>query len=600
MSGVALKPRQCSEPNCTELASWGASKNPAWCQAHAIAKFREKGLEPLERVEKRTTFTLVKCVECGCETHCKLEYALNRPEPNEPVCRACYWKTWAAETSIYFSRTPVDVAQVKKLAEANNYEYLGPLTDPSLNNDPHHLKCNHCGRLSAERPGDIGWGCACQRRSRRTTPPASKSAPKEMLADCTNGVLDWWDHSRNDPTSLKTATTMATREAYWLCPECGHSFMAKVRDMTGIFRLCPVCDERRRAEISEELDRYRNMTVSQIPELLAAWADDADPTEAVVGSGPLRRFVCPAGHHPRLAPYRFLKSGCPHCRASETIAKTDEYFDGETNPYRLDPEMASQWHPTANGKRELRKVSPNSRRTFTWICNECGHTWEDSPKGRSYASALRCPQCRSVFDSLAYHHPDLAAEWADSNPKTAWQVRPSSAPFTPTWICSTDPSHVFEMSLSSRTKGGACPECSEAGKSRIELEHFRAAEAIFGKAKSGQKFKTGLGISQRTWRLDIAVELPDSTQLLIEYDGSYWHQGKAELDAVKTRALLQEGHRVVRLREHPLEPLPIDETDHYLELKVYSTAPDPQGCMEQIQSWVDDVAKTQSLEQFSG
>src|SRR5699024_2912817 len=115
-------------------------------------------------------------------------------------------------------------------------------------------------------------------------------------------------------------------------------------------------------------------------------------------------------------------------------------------------------------------------------------------------------------------------------------------------------------------------------------------------AKSGRKFKSGRGASQRTWRLDISVELPDSSQLLIEYDGAYWHQGKAELDAIKTHALLQEGHRVVRLREHPLDPLPIDEIDRYLELKVHSTAPDPDGCMKKIQSWVDGVAQTFSWE----
>ena len=596
-----MKPRECSEPSCTELASWGASKRPAWCQAHAIAKFRSTGLEPLETIEKLTTFTLVKCLACGCETHCKLEYALSKTEYNEPACRACYWKGWAAWASQYSTRYQIDVEDVRRLADSKDFDYLEPLTNPSLNDDPHHVRCRHCGRLSAQRPSDIGWGCSCQQRSRRNTPPPGKTAPKKvLLKDSDNAALKWWDHERNDPESLKTATTKALREAHWVCPECGHRFVKKIRYMADWFPSCPVCEQREYAARRQELEQYRTMRVSEVPELLAAWADDSDPAEASVLGPPLRRFKCPAGHHPRLTPHTFLKGGCPHCLAGETILANEVTIAENENAYRLDPEMASQWHPTANGKQDPRKVSPNSRREFTWLCAECGHEWKDTPKGRSYASALRCPACRSIFDSLAYHHPDLAAEWSDRNPKNAWQVRPTSAPFTPEWKCSANSRHVFEMSLASRTKGGSCPECSEAGKSRIELEHFRAAEAHFGNAKSGRKFTSGSWLSRRVWRLDISVELPDSTHLLVEYDGSYWHQGKIELDATKTRALLQEGHRVVRLREYPLGPLPIDERERYLELEVHSTAPDPERCMRQIQAWIDGSSADDSLRETGG
>lgn len=587
-----MKPRECHEPSCTKIASWGASKRPAWCQEHAIAKFRSKGLEPLEPVEKLTTFTLTRCLTCGCETHCKLDYALSRYDPEEPACRACYWKEWAIKASQYSGRSPVDPQHVRQKAEDADYEYLGPLTDPCLNEDPHHVKCKHCGRQSAERPGDIGWGCACQRRSRRSTPAPSKAPKKALLQHSDNPALAWWDHERNSPESFATVTATATREAHWVCPDCGHRFTKRVRYMADWFPMCPVCQERRRARVQLELERYRTMTVAQLPELLSAWADDTDPNDAaVLANFPLRRFRCSKGHHPKLVPYTYLTSGCPHCRASETIRANEELFDEDQDAVRLDPEMASQWHPTANGKWDLRKVSPNSRRMFTWLCAECGHIWEDSPKGRSYASALRCPSCRSIFDSLAYHHPDLASEWSDSNPKSAWHVRPTSAAFVPTWVCSTDTRHIFQMSVASRTKGGSCPECSEHGKSRIELEHFYAAEARLGNASSGKTIATGRGLSRRTWRLDIAVNLPGSTQLLIEYDGSYWHRDKSQLDLSKSQALLEEGYWVVRLREHPLAPLPIEHRTHYMEIEVHSAAPDPDGCMQQIRTWIDSKSR---------
>ena len=581
-----MKPRQCHEPYCDELAAWGASKKPAWCQKHAVEKFREQGLEPLEPVEKRTTFTLTRCLTCGCEAHYRLEYALSHYDSDEKTCRACYWKSWATHASRYSQRSSVDLKQIQKLAESNEYEYLGPLTNPSLDNDPHHVRCNHCGRLSAQRPGDIGWGCGCQRRSRRAASASKTKGPKILLKDSDHDALKWWDHDRNAASSFETATLKATREASWVCPTCGHRFVETVRRMTDMYPTCPQCEQRRVTELREERNRFKNRTISEVPELLAAWADDSSPKEALVLSNfPLRRFRCPKGHLPKTVPYTYLKHGCPSCRANETRIANQIVPDAAPNAFRLDPEMASQWHPTANRKLDVRTISPRSRRQVTWLCTECGHTWMDSPKSRSYASALRCPECRSIFDSLAYHHPDLAAEWSADNPKTAWQIRPSSTIFTPTWVCATEPSHVFTISLAARSNGGMCPECSEHGKSRVELAHYQSAKKQFGNVSSGKTFTIGSDLAKRKWRVDISIERADGALLIVEYDGAYWHRNKSEVDVRKSKALLNAGYRVVRLREYPLEPLPIVD-DNYFEISVHSAAPDPDRAIDQIRRWL--------------
>lgn len=94
------------------------------------------------------------------------------------------------------------------------------------------------------------------------------------------------------------------------------------------------------------------------------------------------------------------------------------------------------------------------------------------------------------MDSLAYHYPELAAEWSPENPLSAWQIRPTSQTrFIPTWVCSHKPEHVWQVPLASRAAGAGCPECRDHGKSRVELAHHAAAELAFGRASSGQSVR---------------------------------------------------------------------------------------------------------------
>jgi very-short-patch-repair endonuclease len=41
----------------------------------------------------------------------------------------------------------------------------------------------------------------------------------------------------------------------------------------------------------------------------------------------------------------------------------------------------------------------------------------------------------------------------------------------------------------------------------------------------------------------------------IEFDGSYWHKDKNDLDKLKTNNLKREGFEIIRIREEPLEAI---------------------------------------------
>ncbi|MEU0687355.1 zinc-ribbon domain-containing protein [Streptomyces uncialis] len=581
----------CSEPDCSQPTAYRTRSRPAWCDAHITAILRQGLLEPLEAFVKPTTWRLTRCLACACEAHYRFEYTLEKNTIGEATCRACYWRRWADESrrlqGVYADMTPVSAAQAREHAENKGYDYLGPLTEPSLIDDPHHVRCRYCERLSADRMGDISFGCRCQTNPRRAQRTTRATGPKQrdLFKDSGLPAVDWWDHETNETAAWDTVTAKGRREVSWCCPDCGLRFAKRVLDMADIPQ-CPECEPMRRAAWQAEYERYMATPVADVPELLAAWADDADPrTVTVVGSGPLSRFRCPQGHHPRLSPHTYLRSGCPSCRGLDTRDERLAGVQADPASFGIGEEMASQWHPTRNGTLKLATVSPGSRKSVWWLDPNCGHEWQDTPAQRDKGQRRRCPTCRTVLDSLAHHFSDLAAEWSAANPVSAWHVRPNGrTSFIPAWVCATNLEHVWHAALTSRVNGSGCPECREHGKSQVELDHHAAAERAFGRAASGQSIRHQAFIRRGNWLVDITVETNTGERLAVEYDGAYWHADKAELDTEKSLDLLAAGYLVARLREYPLVPLPINDPG-YAEFVVHSTAPTPDATIERVKQW---------------
>jgi hypothetical protein len=430
------------------------------------------------------------------------------------------------------------------------------------------------------------FGCSCQSNPRRDRQTANVSGPrrKELLKDSGLPGLAWWDHERNDPASFETVGVAGRREVGWRCPTCDLRFSRRV-DRMALSPDCPVCEGKRQAAWQAEYERYRTTAVADVPQLAADWADDDPRLVTVAGDRRLRRFTCPRGHRPRIAPYTYLMSGCPSCRAAETRRLHAEESIVDPSFGGMNAEIAAQWHPRRNGSTRRESVSPESRRTFWWHEPECGHEWQATPRDRQKGRRLRCPDCRTILDSLAYHYPELAAEWSAANPITAWQIRPTGqTAFVPIWNCSNDSDHEWTTSLQSRASGSGCPECREAGKSRVELLHHAAAQRRFGRAASGQAVRSDAFRRRSRWLVDITTELLDGRRLAIEYDGAYWHADKVELDTEKSRDLLAAGYLVARLREHPLPSLFITD-DRYAEFTVHSSVPNAEEALAAVDSW---------------
>lgn len=601
--------QECSTPGCGRPAAFATRTRPAWCEPCIDEKYRQKGLEPLERFDTPRAWRLTRCASCGVEAHYRFEYILTNGDPK--TCRACYWVDWARharqmaghdyqqrllnrlrnEPMEAVRSSPLSCEELAFLDEGlwtrerivdflaeNGFDLVDTVVKHTTASDPVVSRCRRCGRLTAERLSDVGWGCSC-RQNKRSQHPENKTPRRQLFCDSNLPARQWWDHERNTEKDYRTATVLARRECWWVCPDCGHQFTAQVKKMAERPE-CPVCEQKRRDEWAAEHARLKTLTIAQVPELKAAFAEEAlDPQDVPVDTMAMVRFRCPAGHHPRVSPITYLNAGCQFCRA--TTPK------GERSLAKVQPEIAAQWHETRNGALTPENVVWTSKRSAWWRAECCGTEWQERICDRDKYDRMRCRTCDTILGSLAWHDPGLAAEWDTLNPMTAWQVRPQASPtFTPWWVCSVDPSHRWQAPLASRAVGAGCPDCREAGKSRVELDHLEAAQAQFGSARSGLTVRSTAFKTRPSWTVDIVAEA-GGKHLAIEYDGAYWHgpQAKQLVDERKSHDLLAAGYLVVRLREDGLPPLPVSDPG-YCEIAVYSTAPRPTETIRQVSDWV--------------
>jgi hypothetical protein len=183
-----------------------------------------------------------------------------------------------------------------------------------------------------------------------------------------------------------------------------------------------------------------------------------------------------------------------------------------------------------------------------------------------------CPQCESVWGSLAWLDPDLAAEWHPDNELTAWHVKPFSTGVVVRWRCAANPQHEWEASVSDRSSGRLCPRCSTAGTSQIEKAFLAAARQVDPEADAAKVNR---------WRVDV---LMPSLGLIVEYDGEYWHAGKHETDTRKTRELIALGYRVAGIRENDLPHLQL-ETSRLRQASFRPAVGRPEAVMQALVTW---------------
>lgn len=570
---------KCSAPECLKVPIYKSRSQP-FCAFHIDQIFLASGLEPLTPYVNKTERRSVKCSNCGYESTCTFAKLLGNPT-GYVGCDVCRWKAWAEVQRAFMASVvdpliPQDVAVIAAAAEHFGFEYIEQLTNPCLAGDPHSVKCKRCCRIEICRPVDFQWGCPC----RNSSAPLKKST-KQFIRDSDELML-WWDPENNEDLLKQTLSTKSTTEIHWICPDSQHPFTMRVREMTSYGPRCPNCLSNAREERKQLHARLSQTMGSEMKEILRYWDDSENDPQLTPVWGVRVKMKCAEGHSVTLYPYELLTDGCSICRGLETRRS-----NSNSSEVRLDPEIAEQWHPTKNGKVSLTSLGRNSNRLVWWVDQNCGFEWQATPRNRVRQPRIRCPKCDSVFGSLAYVWPEVAAEWSEKNPVSPWQISPSAkTPFEPEWVCIENNEHIWTAKVANRTHGGAgCPICKPSGTSKIEKLHAEAAISVLENTRHGRTLRHASFSNPTFWKVDITALCPDGREVVIEYDGSYWHRDKTELDTRKSLALLNAGFRVIRLREHPLEPLTISDPD-YREFHVFFENPNPTQVINQVKEWI--------------
>jgi hypothetical protein len=155
----------CSVEGCPHTGAFRTRSKPTWCEAHIAEMQRIGGIKSLESFTHPDDWQLTECLTCTVQAHYRFNYTLEKNPYGERTCRACFWRSWAVEARAlqgdWAHTAPVPFEEAKSIAEEHGFDYLGPLTAPSLPDDPHHTRCRRCGKISSERLCDIAFGCTC-------------------------------------------------------------------------------------------------------------------------------------------------------------------------------------------------------------------------------------------------------------------------------------------------------------------------------------------------------------------------------------------------------------------------------------------------------
>ncbi|WP_159080794.1 zinc-ribbon domain-containing protein [Nocardia suismassiliense] len=166
---------------------------------------------------------------------------------------------------------------------------------------------------------------------------------------------------------------------------------------------------------------------------------------------------------------------------------------------------------------------------------------------------------------VAYLRPDLVGEYDNShpdNPADLMEYADVGDRHSVWWRCVRTDGHRWRTSIHNRhVAGTGCPRCGKRGVSRREQEIFLALQQRLPALLAAPSIDRIPGAPgkrrQRPWRVDML--LPGKVPIVMEYDGAYWHAERELYDRLKTADLTESGHLVIRIREHPLPTITVDD-----------------------------------------
>ena len=397
---------------------------------------------------------------------------------------------------------------------------------------------------------DHEWEASVYNRALGTGCPVctgNKTVASNSLKVLSPELAKEWHPTKNKNITPKNVLGGGHKKYWWKCPKGDdHEWEASVS-----YRLrkptCPICNNSKIV--------LSNSLLILNPNLAKEWhpsKNKKSPASYGMGSHANVWWKCPKGEdHEWKAQIvdRNNGNGCPICRGFLVV---------ESNALSTThPQLAKEWHPTKNGNLMPSNYIAGSGKSVWWKCPKGeDHEWKAQIVSRKNGTGCPCCSGQKLVPStsLAELFPLIAAQWhpIKNAPLTPNKVL-SGGHLKVWWQCDKDKHHEWLSSIVNRTRGRNCPYCTLTPQSRQELIiTFELCKFFNDINPKGLKTR----VDGKLHSIDIYIP---SLNLGVEFDGSYWHKGKRELDKVKTLKFEAAGFNIVRVREEPLKR--IFETD---------------------------------------
>lgn len=373
------------------------------------------------------------------------------------------------------------------------------------------------------------------------------------LATINPDLAKTWDYEKNSPVTPDQVPPHGAKKYWWICPKCGESWKVCINDRVKR-EGCPKCALK---SISDKLSvpkEGKNLTASN-PDLAQSWNYEKNapvtPDQVSVGSSRKYWWKCQICGHEWEASVanRDKGRGCPCCGNEKRRVTLSAPEDGYS---LLDvyPEVAKTWNYEKNAPVTPDQVTPKTMKKYWWKCETCGNSWQAAVASRTNGTGCSYCKGKSVkagFNDFASAMPDIAKTWDyDKNkPVTPDQVaHHSNKKFW--WLCPVC-GHSWESTVNNRAYGYGCPKCMSTYQTStlqktIEYYFSQITECV------SSYHADFLG------RMEIDVFLP-KLMIGIEYDGAKWHNTTIQNDLKKNRLCIDNGIKLIRIREIGLPEL---------------------------------------------
>ena len=322
------------------------------------------------------------------------------------------------------------------------------------------------------------------------------------------------------------------------------------------------------------------------PWLLGEWdyeKNDIDPKQVTRGSHKKRWWICREGHSFNSTPGHrtSMTSNCPYCSGRKVLVG---YNDVATTHSHL----VSEWD--ASNTIKLTEVTSGSNKKMKWVCKK-GHTW----LGFVYHRALnksKCPICTNRitvrgYNSLEDTHPALLQEWDyEKNTIKPWEVQAGSKRKI-WWKCAEGHSYGSWVANKSESVDFLCPGCVRIRDPWIVREISSWFEGSTVNYKLDDiKWDNGV-------RFEVDLILPSGW--IIEFDGNTYHKEQISIsrDVRKSVTLVDQGYKVIRIRQKPLDFLDLElKGFHQISFKYRNTKSNLNNLRENIERILNDTITT--------